>query len=90
MRKGFPVKSQLIKWTQTQKNSSVESENWYINVCNIFLFSLQLNCCLRITLIIKPIGQKYLSSLSLFCADYTKLRFARYIVLRKIINNSHW
>ena len=58
MRKGFPVKSQLIKWTQTQKNSSVESENWYINVCNIFLFSLQLNCCLRITLIIKPIGRK--------------------------------
>ena len=66
MRKGFPVKSQLIKWTQTQKNSSVESENWYINVCNIFLFSLQLNCCLRITLIIKPIGRKIVFAEEIF------------------------
>ena len=49
------------KWTQNSKQTKLicaESENWYINVCNIFLFSLQLNCCLRITLIIKPIGRK--------------------------------
>ena len=58
MRKRISCQITADQVDPNSKNSSVESENWYINVCNIFLFSLQLNCCLRITLIIKPIGRK--------------------------------